>query len=84
MIILLFAIIGIHRSIATFSMDTCIDQVSSLIMSICKGCVQIAISSKYTDNSKAMDTTKLLYNVADRCCRKKCFLRFFRSLCCNI
>ncbi|OZC12056.1 hypothetical protein X798_00575 [Onchocerca flexuosa] len=83
-IFLLFGTIGIQWSIAEFSTDMCIDRVSSLIMSICNGCVQITISSQYSDSdSEAADKKELLHNVAEKCCYRRCFMRYFRSLCCS-
>uniref|UniRef100_A0A8R1Y037 Insulin-like domain-containing protein n=1 Tax=Onchocerca volvulus TaxID=6282 RepID=A0A8R1Y037_ONCVO len=81
---LLLGIIGIQWSIAEFSTDICIDRVSSLIMSICNGCVQITIPLQYSDsNIETADKKELLHNVAEKCCYKRCFMRYFRSLCCS-
>ncbi|EFO12867.1 hypothetical protein LOAG_15666 [Loa loa] len=48
-VILLFGIMATQWSKATLSTTICIDQVSSFITMACNGCIQIALSSQYSD-----------------------------------
>ncbi|KAK6107529.1 hypothetical protein QQG55_28550 [Brugia pahangi] len=81
--VLLFGIVAIQWSkVASFSTGICIDRISSLITLACNGCLRLATSSEYR-NGIHMDEKKLLQNIAEECCYKRCSMPYLRSLCCN-